>query len=49
MDKKKSTNKPDVSVGRRDIIVWAKSAGRQLCKNRIFNLENILFFLFLEK
>jgi hypothetical protein len=29
MDKKKSTNKPDVSAGRLDITVWAKSAGRQ--------------------
>jgi hypothetical protein len=33
---KKSTNKPDVSAGRRDITVWVESAGRRLCKNRNF-------------
>jgi hypothetical protein len=42
-------NKADVSAGRRDITVWAESAGRRLYKNRIFYLKNILFFLFLEK
>jgi hypothetical protein len=42
-------NKPDVSVGRRDITVWAESAGRRLYKNRIFYLFIYLFFLFLEK
>jgi hypothetical protein len=45
MDKKKSTNKPDVSAGRRDITVWAESAGCRLCKNRNFYLN----FSILEK
>jgi hypothetical protein len=40
-------NKADVSAGRRDITVWAESAGRRLYKNRIFYLKNILLFLFL--
>jgi hypothetical protein len=43
---KKSTNKPHVLAGCRDITVWVESAGRRLCKNIIFYLENILFFCF---
>jgi hypothetical protein len=36
MNKKKSTNKPDVLVGRREITFLAVSAGPLLFKNRIF-------------
>jgi hypothetical protein len=44
MDKKKSTNKLDVSAGRRNITVWAESAGRWLCKNRILYL---IFYIYI--
>jgi hypothetical protein len=49
MDKKKSMNKADISAGRRDITVWAESAGRRLYKNRIFYFILFLKILFLEK
>jgi hypothetical protein len=42
-------NKPDVSAGRRDITVWAESAGRRLCKNRILYFKNIIFFSIFRK
>jgi hypothetical protein len=45
MDKKKSTNKPYDSAGRRDISVSAESVGRQLFKNRIFKIK-IFSFIF---